>query len=91
LERRAVEALAGRRAELERLETFASGDEPLVMHIQGIPGRIRYPKSSLSRSLDSLPETAPQAGDPFPWLRLKLSPLAPSRISSKGSATRTST
>ena len=38
LERRAVEALAGRRAELERLETFASGDEPLVMHIQGIPG-----------------------------------------------------
>src|SRR5215472_12813707 len=38
LERRAVEALAGRRAELERLELFASGDEPLVMHIQGIPG-----------------------------------------------------
>jgi hypothetical protein len=38
LERRAVEALAGRRAELERLEVFASGDEPLVMHIQGIPG-----------------------------------------------------
>src|SRR6516225_1797743 len=38
LERRAVEALAGRRAELERLEVFALGDEPLVMHIQGIPG-----------------------------------------------------
>jgi hypothetical protein len=38
LERRAVEALAGRRAELERLEIFALGDEPLVMHIQGIPG-----------------------------------------------------
>ena len=38
LERRAVEALAGRQAELERLETFALGDEPLVMHIQGIPG-----------------------------------------------------
>ena len=38
LERRAVEALAGRRAGLERLEVFASGDEPLVMHIQGIPG-----------------------------------------------------
>ena len=38
LERRAVEALAGRRAELERLEFFALGDEPLVMHIQGIPG-----------------------------------------------------
>src|SRR5262250_1693365 len=38
LERRAVEALAGRSAELERLEVFAIGDEPLVMHIQGIPG-----------------------------------------------------
>src|SRR6516164_3945399 len=38
LERRAAEALAGRRAELERLEVFAVGDEPLVMHIQGIPG-----------------------------------------------------
>ena len=38
LERRAVEALAGRRAELEHLEVFALGDEPPVMHIQGIPG-----------------------------------------------------
>ncbi len=38
LERRAAETLAGRRAELERMEAFASGDEPLVMHIQGIPG-----------------------------------------------------
>jgi len=38
LERRAAEALAGRRAEIKRLEVFALGDEPLVMHIQGIPG-----------------------------------------------------
>jgi hypothetical protein len=38
LERRAVEALAGRRAELERLEVFALGDEPLVMQVHGIPG-----------------------------------------------------
>src|SRR3954453_1389605 len=38
LERRAVEALVGRRTELERLEVFAFGDEPLVMHVQGIPG-----------------------------------------------------
>src|SRR5262252_8296401 len=38
LEQRAVEALAGRRSELERLEVFAVGDEPLVLHIQGIPG-----------------------------------------------------
>jgi hypothetical protein len=38
LERRAIEALAGRRAELERLELFALGEERLVLHIQGIPG-----------------------------------------------------
>jgi Transcriptional regulatory protein, C terminal len=38
MERRAVEALAGRCAELERLEAFALNDEPLVMHIHGIPG-----------------------------------------------------
>src|SRR5215469_17119276 len=38
LVRRAVETLAGRGPELERLEAFALGDEPLVMHIQGIPG-----------------------------------------------------
>lgn len=38
LKRRALEALAGRRTELERLEVFALGDKPLVMHIQGIPG-----------------------------------------------------
>src|SRR5262252_3985867 len=38
LERRAVEALAGRGSELERLEVFALGDEPLVLHTQGIPG-----------------------------------------------------
>ncbi len=38
MERRAVEALAGRQTELERLKVFALGDEPLVMHIQGIPG-----------------------------------------------------
>ena len=37
LQRRA-EVLAGRRAELDRLEAFALGDEPLVVHIQGIPG-----------------------------------------------------
>src|SRR5579862_2628034 len=37
-ERRAVEALAGRRVELERLEAFALGEEPLALHIHGIPG-----------------------------------------------------
>jgi NACHT domain len=38
LERGALTALTGRRTELDRLEAFASGDEPLVMHIQGIAG-----------------------------------------------------
>jgi hypothetical protein len=38
LKLRTVEALAGRRAELERLEVFALGNDQLVMHIHGIPG-----------------------------------------------------
>ena len=38
LARRSVESLALRRTELERLEGFTSGDEPLVLHIHGIPG-----------------------------------------------------
>ena len=33
---------------------------------------IQYRASTLSRRLDGLPEEAPQAGDRFPWLRLKL-------------------
>src|SRR5499427_257896 len=38
---------------------------------------IRYRNSPLSKSLNSLPETAPQKGDRFPWLRLKLAPNGP--------------
>jgi 2-polyprenyl-6-methoxyphenol hydroxylase-like FAD-dependent oxidoreductase len=38
---------------------------------------IGYPKSSLTKSLERLPDTAPQAGDRFPWLRLKLSASGP--------------
>jgi 2-polyprenyl-6-methoxyphenol hydroxylase-like FAD-dependent oxidoreductase len=38
---------------------------------------IRYPKSFLSKSLNNLPETAPQAGARFPWLRLKLTANGP--------------
>ena len=33
---------------------------------------IEYRKSALSKSLEGLPESAPQSGDRFPWLRLKL-------------------
>src|SRR5947207_4184451 len=32
---------------------------------------IRYPESSLSKSLESLPKDAPRAGDRFPWLWLR--------------------
>lgn len=38
---------------------------------------IRYRKSPLSKSLDQLPDAAPQAGDRFPWLRLKLAAGGP--------------
>jgi 2-polyprenyl-6-methoxyphenol hydroxylase-like FAD-dependent oxidoreductase len=38
---------------------------------------IRYPKSSLSKTLRGLPDSAPQAGDRFPWLRLKLAANSP--------------
>jgi hypothetical protein len=38
---------------------------------------IRYPKSFLSKSLDGLPESAPQAGDRFPWLQLKFAANGP--------------
>jgi 2-polyprenyl-6-methoxyphenol hydroxylase-like FAD-dependent oxidoreductase len=38
---------------------------------------IRYPKSSLSKSLSPLPDSTPQAGDRFPWLRLKLAADGP--------------
>jgi hypothetical protein len=33
---------------------------------------IRYRKSGLSQSLSAMPEGAPQAGDRFPWLKLRL-------------------
>jgi 2-polyprenyl-6-methoxyphenol hydroxylase-like FAD-dependent oxidoreductase len=38
---------------------------------------IRYPKSALSKSLQVLPDTAPQPGDRFPWLRLKFTAIGP--------------
>jgi 2-polyprenyl-6-methoxyphenol hydroxylase-like FAD-dependent oxidoreductase len=38
---------------------------------------IGYRKSSLSKALEQLPETAPQAGDRFPWLRLRLTAGGP--------------
>jgi 2-polyprenyl-6-methoxyphenol hydroxylase-like FAD-dependent oxidoreductase len=35
---------------------------------------IHYRESALSESLEGLPDSAPRAGDRFPWLRLKLQP-----------------
>ncbi len=39
---------------------------------------IHYRSSPLSETLPGLPDTAPRAGDRFPWLRLELSPNGPS-------------
>ena len=39
---------------------------------------IRYRRSGLSQTLPGLPETAPRAGDRFPWLRLRLRADQPS-------------
>jgi 2-polyprenyl-6-methoxyphenol hydroxylase-like FAD-dependent oxidoreductase len=58
---------------LARLAAFAMGLE----WIQKIAFRtvsqtgIHYPKSSLSKSLEGLPDGAPRGGDRFPWLQLK--------------------
>src|SRR5215475_5517938 len=38
LNRRAIESLAGRRKELDRLRAFALGKKPLAMYVHGIPG-----------------------------------------------------
>jgi 2-polyprenyl-6-methoxyphenol hydroxylase-like FAD-dependent oxidoreductase len=38
---------------------------------------INYHTSALSQSLDRLPDSAPRAGDRFPWLRLKLQASGP--------------
>ena len=38
---------------------------------------IHYRDSPLSETLTGLPDTAPRAGDRFPWLRLKLQPGGP--------------
>ena len=59
---------------LARIAAFAMSIE----RIQKIAFRIvsqtgiNYRKSSLSNALDALPFEAPQCGDRFPWLHLKL-------------------
>ena len=64
---------------LARIAAFAMSSEP----IQKIAFRtvsqtgIRYREESVSESLDGLPDSAPHAGDRFPWLRLKFRRTAP--------------
>ena len=38
---------------------------------------ITYRKSALSRTVEPMPESAPQAGDRFPWMTLQLGPDGP--------------
>jgi hypothetical protein len=64
---------------LARIAAFAMGRE----RIQRIAFRtvsqtgIHYRSSALSQSLPDLPDSAPQAGDRFPWLKLRLQPGGP--------------
>lgn len=64
---------------LARLAAFAVNRKSVQRRAFRIVSQtgIRYRKSSLSKSLDQLPASAPQAGDRFPWLRLALTVTGP--------------
>jgi len=64
---------------LARIMAFAMSQERIQKFAFRIVSQtgIRYRKSLLSKSLNGVPDTAPQAGDRFPWLRLKFSPNGP--------------
>jgi 2-polyprenyl-6-methoxyphenol hydroxylase-like FAD-dependent oxidoreductase len=59
---------------LARIAAFAMGFERMQrLAFRAVSQTaIEYRKSALSQTLDRLPAGAPQAGDRFPWLRLKL-------------------
>ncbi len=59
---------------LARIAAFAMGIERIQKFAFRIVSQtaINYRKSSLSKTLGALPGEAPQAGDRFPWLHLKL-------------------
>jgi hypothetical protein len=65
---------------LARIAAFAMGlDRVRTLAFRTISQTgIRYRDGPLSQTLTGLPETAPRAGDRFPWLRLKLLPNGPS-------------
>ncbi len=58
---------------LARIAAFAMSRERIQRVAFRIVSQIgiHYRKSSLSKSLEGLPESAPRGGDRFPWLRLK--------------------
>jgi len=64
---------------LARIMAFAMSQERIQKFAFRIVSQtgIRYRKSLLSKNLNGVPDTAPQAGDRFPWLRLKFSPNGP--------------
>ena len=59
---------------LARLAAFAMSRKRVQNFAFGVISQtaIRYRSSPLSQALDTLPDGAPQAGDRFPWLKLKL-------------------
>ena len=58
---------------LARIAAFAMSRERIQTAAFRVVSQtgIHYRKSSLSKSLEGLPESAPRGGDRFPWLRLK--------------------
>jgi hypothetical protein len=61
---------------LARIGAFAMARKPVQRYAFRTISQIgiRYRDSTLSKSLGGLPDSAPQAGDRFPWLRLRLRP-----------------
>jgi 2-polyprenyl-6-methoxyphenol hydroxylase-like FAD-dependent oxidoreductase len=64
---------------LARIAAFAMSRERIQRFAFSLVSQIgiKYPNSPLSQSLEGLPESAPRAGDRFPWLRLKLQANGP--------------
>jgi hypothetical protein len=61
---------------LARIAAFAMSRERIQRAAFRVVSQtgIHYPTSPLSKSLEDLPNSAPRAGDRFPWLRLKFQP-----------------
>ena len=64
---------------LARVAAFAMSRERIQRFAFGVVSQtgIRYRESRLSQTLEGLPDSAPRAGDRFPWLRLRLQANGP--------------